>query len=154
MNVRSESARQLSGNGSNFPIQAAHSTWCESPTLTCPRISPLGNLAACIDTFQVRRPIPIEKALEEDTLLAYAMNDEPLPADHGFPLRVLVPGWVGVASIKRWSGTCLSFASIRTFSFVEGPYTRNSTNFIRPSIWMVRSRSGMTHVAHSTGPKA
>jgi DMSO/TMAO reductase YedYZ molybdopterin-dependent catalytic subunit len=51
----------------------------------------------------VRRPMSIEKALEEDTLLVYAMNGEPLPEDHGFPVRVLVPGWVGIANIK-WVG--------------------------------------------------
>src|SRR5262249_19523937 len=50
-----------------------------------------------------RRPMPIEKALAHDTLLVYAMNDEPLPPDHGFPVRVLVPGWVGIANIK-WVG--------------------------------------------------
>jgi hypothetical protein len=46
----------------------------------------------------------VAKALEEDTLVAYKMNGEPLPADHGFPARVLVPGWVGVNNIK-WVGT-------------------------------------------------
>ena len=51
----------------------------------------------------VRRPLPIEKALEDDTLLVYAMNGEPLPEDHGFPVRLLVPGWVGIANIK-WVG--------------------------------------------------
>jgi len=51
----------------------------------------------------VRRPIPIEKALEDDTLLVYAMNGEPLPEDHGFPVRVLVPRWVGIANVK-WVG--------------------------------------------------
>jgi DMSO/TMAO reductase YedYZ molybdopterin-dependent catalytic subunit len=51
----------------------------------------------------VRRPLPIEKALDDDTLLVYAMNGEPLPEDHGFPVRLLVPGWVGIANIK-WVG--------------------------------------------------
>jgi DMSO/TMAO reductase YedYZ molybdopterin-dependent catalytic subunit len=40
----------------------------------------------------VRRPVPIEKALDDDTLLVYGMNGEELPPDHGFPLRLLVPG--------------------------------------------------------------
>jgi DMSO/TMAO reductase YedYZ molybdopterin-dependent catalytic subunit len=51
----------------------------------------------------VRRPMPIEKALDESTLLVYAMNGEPLPEDHGFPVRALVPGSVGIANIK-WVG--------------------------------------------------
>jgi len=52
------------------------------------------------DARRIRRPIPIEKAMADDTLLVYAMNGHPLPPDHGFPVRVLVPGWVGVAHVK------------------------------------------------------
>src|SRR4051794_26370737 len=51
---------------------------------------------------KVRRPLPVAKALD-DALLVYEMNGEPLPPDHGFPVRLLVPGWIGVASIK-WLG--------------------------------------------------
>lgn len=50
----------------------------------------------------VRRPIPIEKALD-DVLLVYGMNGKPLPPDHGAPVRLLVPGWIGIANIK-WVG--------------------------------------------------
>jgi DMSO/TMAO reductase YedYZ molybdopterin-dependent catalytic subunit len=46
------------------------------------------------------RAIPLEKAMEPSTLLAYEMNGEPLPAEHGFPLRALVPGWYGMDSVK------------------------------------------------------
>jgi sulfane dehydrogenase subunit SoxC len=56
-----------------------------------------------LDELKVRRPMPIAKALADDTLLVYAMNGQTLPADHGFPVRVLVPGWVGVANVK-WVG--------------------------------------------------
>ncbi|MBB6626915.1 sulfite oxidase [Nocardioides sp. KIGAM211] len=55
-----------------------------------------------IDHGHVRRPLPIGKALD-DTLVAWEMNGEPLPLDHGFPVRLVVPGWVGIASIK-WLG--------------------------------------------------
>jgi DMSO/TMAO reductase YedYZ molybdopterin-dependent catalytic subunit len=46
------------------------------------------------------RAIPLEKAMDSATLLAYEMNGEPLPAEHGFPLRALVPGWYGMDSVK------------------------------------------------------
>ncbi len=60
-------------------------------------------LAESLDQKKVARPIPIEKAMAEDTLLVYAMNGAILPADHGFPIRLLTPGWVGIANVK-WVG--------------------------------------------------
>jgi DMSO/TMAO reductase YedYZ molybdopterin-dependent catalytic subunit len=47
------------------------------------------------------RGVPIEKALEEHTLLVWAMNGEPLPFIHGGPLRLIVPGWPGSLS-QKW----------------------------------------------------
>lgn len=49
----------------------------------------------------ISRGIPIAKALEEHTLLAWAMNGEPLPFQHGGPLRLIVPGWPGSLS-QKW----------------------------------------------------
>lgn len=46
------------------------------------------------------RSLPVEVALHPDTMLVYEMNDQPLPVEHGFPVRLLVPGWYGVASVK------------------------------------------------------
>ncbi len=46
------------------------------------------------------RSIPIEKALDADTLVAIHMNGSPLTRHHGFPARALVPGWIGAASCK------------------------------------------------------
>lgn len=51
---------------------------------------------------RVRRPLPVAKAMK-DVLLAYEMNGAPLPPDHGHPVRLVVPSWVGIASIK-WVG--------------------------------------------------
>ncbi len=56
-----------------------------------------------VDHGRVRRPLPIDKALD-DVLVAWEMNGVELPADHGYPARLVVPGWVGIASIK-WLGS-------------------------------------------------
>ncbi len=51
------------------------------------------------EDLQFLRSVPVAKA-SEDTLLAYEMNGRPLPVNHGFPARAVVPGWFGVASVK------------------------------------------------------
>ncbi len=52
------------------------------------------------DLETISRGIPISKALDPYNLLAWEMNGEPLPPVHGFPLRLIVPGWPGSASAK------------------------------------------------------
>ncbi len=51
-------------------------------------------------TFGFGGSIPMEKALLPETLLAYEMNGVPLPPLHGYPLRVIVPGYIGARSVK------------------------------------------------------
>ena len=46
------------------------------------------------------RSLPLKKALDPNTLLVYRMNGELLEPNHGYPLRLFVPGWYGVASVK------------------------------------------------------
>ena len=65
-----------------------------------------------------RRVMPIGKAMHPDTLLAHRMNGQPLPTDHGFPLRAIAPGWVGSSQIK-WLG--------RIVVSNEPQWTRNNT---------------------------
>jgi sulfane dehydrogenase subunit SoxC len=47
-----------------------------------------------------QRSLELDLALTEDVLLAYEMNGAPLLPQHGFPLRLLVPGWYGMTSVK------------------------------------------------------
>ena len=46
------------------------------------------------------RSLSIPDAMRDEVLLAYAINGQPLPPQHGFPLRLLVPGWYGMTSVK------------------------------------------------------
>ncbi len=47
-----------------------------------------------------QRALALEDALRDEVLLAYEMNGAPLPAQHGFPLRLVVPGWYGMTNVK------------------------------------------------------
>jgi DMSO/TMAO reductase YedYZ molybdopterin-dependent catalytic subunit len=53
---------------------------------------------ATMPDFQ--RTIPVKKALDPNTLLAWDMNGRPLPMQHGYPLRLIVPGWAGDSWVK------------------------------------------------------
>jgi sulfite oxidase len=56
------------------------------------------------ETFGFGGSIPIDKAMSPETLLVDPLNDAPLPPAHGFPLRVLVPGYIGARSVKWLRG--------------------------------------------------
>jgi len=47
-----------------------------------------------------QRSLPLAEAVGGDVLLAYEMNGAPVPPQHGYPLRVIVPGWYGMAQVK------------------------------------------------------
>ncbi len=52
------------------------------------------------DLTRFERSLNVDEAGASQALLAYAMNGEPLPVQHGYPLRLIVPGWYAVASVK------------------------------------------------------
>ena len=62
-----------------------------------------GYVTGGVDYGPVRRPFPVSKALD-DAILAWGANGAPLLPDHGYPLRLVLPGWVGIGSIK-WLGS-------------------------------------------------
>jgi DMSO/TMAO reductase YedYZ molybdopterin-dependent catalytic subunit len=47
-----------------------------------------------------QRSLTVDEATRDEVLLVYEMNGEPLPPQHGYPLRLLKPGWYGMASVK------------------------------------------------------
>ena len=68
-------------------------------------------LAEGADACKMQRSIPLEKAMN-DILLAYGQNGEALRPEQGYPLRLLIPGWEGNASVK-W---------LRRVKLIEEPY--------------------------------
>ncbi|MBD0330554.1 MAG: sulfite oxidase [Thermoleophilia bacterium] len=58
------------------------------------------------------RSLPLADALREEVLLAWAINGQPLPPQHGFPLRLVVPGWYGMTHVK-W---------LRAITIVDEPF--------------------------------
>jgi DMSO/TMAO reductase YedYZ molybdopterin-dependent catalytic subunit len=59
-----------------------------------------GTLEDHPEVLRFERSLRLDDARDENVLLAYAMNGEPLPAQHGHPLRLIVPSWYAVASVK------------------------------------------------------
>jgi DMSO/TMAO reductase YedYZ molybdopterin-dependent catalytic subunit len=66
------------------------------------------------------RSIPIEKAMDS-TILAYEMNGDPLPLEHGFPLRALALGWTGANCVKWLKKITLISAPVESF-FMDRVY--------------------------------
>ena len=55
-------------------------------------------------TERFARSMSLEDAMNSDNLLCYEMNGEPLPRDHGAPVRLIAPDWYGVANVKWLTG--------------------------------------------------
>jgi DMSO/TMAO reductase YedYZ molybdopterin-dependent catalytic subunit len=64
--------------------------------------------------------IPLEKAMEPTTLLVYQMNGVPLPHRHGYPLRLIVPGYFGEKHVKWLTRIELTDASAKGFYEAQG----------------------------------
>jgi DMSO/TMAO reductase YedYZ molybdopterin-dependent catalytic subunit len=60
----------------------------------------IGSPTADKDPEPYLRSLPLDLARHQDTLLAYEMNGETLSLEHGYPVRLLVPGWYGMAHVK------------------------------------------------------
>jgi sulfane dehydrogenase subunit SoxC len=65
------------------------------------------------------RSLTIEEARRPEVLLAYEMNGAPLPPQHGFPLRLVVPGWYGMASVKWLASVTVAEAPFDGYQMVH-----------------------------------
>jgi len=65
------------------------------------------------------RSLPVAEALRGDVLLAYAVNGRPLPPQHGFPLRLIVPGWYGMTHVKWLAAVTVVAEPFRGWQQVE-----------------------------------
>ena len=62
---------------------------------------------------QYERSLPLEEANREEVMLCWAINGRELPPQHGYPLRLIVPGWYGMTHVK-W---------LRSITLIQGPFT-------------------------------
>ncbi|HEV7476125.1 MAG TPA: sulfite oxidase [Burkholderiales bacterium] len=138
---------ECAGSGRSAYLPRASGTpWLETGGMGCPRWSGVrlrdvlaaagvkpggahvagqgGDPGMVASAAPVIRSIPLAKAMEPNTLVAWAMNGEPLPRVHGYPLRLVVPGWVGSASTK-W---------LHTLTVLDAPFkgTYMTSSYVMP----------------------
>jgi DMSO/TMAO reductase YedYZ molybdopterin-dependent catalytic subunit len=97
------------------------------------------------------RSLPLEIAMAPDTLVAYQMNGEPLDPAHGYPLRLIVPGWYGMASVKWLHRVRLlarpfeGFFQRRRYVYIMDGESQSNwapVNFLRVKSLITRPRHG------------
>jgi DMSO/TMAO reductase YedYZ molybdopterin-dependent catalytic subunit len=111
-------------------------------------------LGRSVDGFSAGFPTELAVAIPE-AMVAVAMNGEPLPADHGFPARIVVPGLYGYVSATKW----LQAIELTTFEAVEGYWiprgwaregpvkTQSRIDVPRPSSTVPAGRTAVAGVA-------
>ena len=99
----------------------------------------------CYDGYDVG--IPIESGLMDGTILAYDMNNNPLPNDHGYPLRAIVPGFYGMMNPKWITEIELVDSSYEGFWQRKG-WTNNGNDNIYSSIVTIGSQDIRNRFPH------
>jgi DMSO/TMAO reductase YedYZ molybdopterin-dependent catalytic subunit len=111
---------------------------------------------------QFARSITLENALKPEPILAWALNGQPLDRNHGFPLRVIMPGWYGVANVK-WvneihlqEGRFLGNYQARWYRTVRavggsGELTDAETQFMETEVTKLNLKSVIARVRQGAG---
>jgi DMSO/TMAO reductase YedYZ molybdopterin-dependent catalytic subunit len=174
---------ECSGNGSNKNFMGAigNATWAGTPLAAllkdCGLKGPAVEIAfygtdtgteklANQDVEQpFARTLPIAEAGRDDILLCYEMNGQPLPHAHGGPVRLVVPGWYGIAWVKWLTGVeardrrLMTRFIARDYVTIRGEERNGKTLWRQTSVGpmnvksiaarVVRRPDG-THVVHGT----
>jgi DMSO/TMAO reductase YedYZ molybdopterin-dependent catalytic subunit len=98
------------------------------------------------------RSITLTDLAKADAILAWEMNGQPLTADHGFPVRVVVPGWYGVQNVK-WL-TALEVSpdrfmgrfQARDYVTIMGRQSGTKTEWVETSVTKIRTKSMIARV--------
>lgn len=104
---------------------------------------------------QFIKSIPLEMALRDDVLVAWGMNDEPLPLLHGYPLRIVVPGWFStywvkmLATIEVLTGEDDSYYVAKSYRMPATPVTPEDKDFPTVPITAMPPRAFIT--SHADG---
>lgn len=89
------------------------------------------------------RSLPLSEALEAGCVLAYAMNGGPLPPQHGFPLRLVVPGWYGMTNVKWLSRVTVTTEPFAGYQVTSGYRFKRSEDEDGRPVTRMRPRSLM-----------
>ncbi len=80
------------------------------------------------DGFTAGTPLEVLQDPDRDSMLAIGMNGEPLPVDHGFPARLVVPGLYGYVSATKW----VTSLEVTTFAADQGYWTPRGWSALGP----------------------
>ena len=89
------------------------------------------------------RSLPLREAMDAVCVLAYELNGSPLPPQHGFPLRLVVPGWYGMGNVKWLSQVTVSEQPFDGYQVASGYRIRQTEEEDGRPVTRMRTRSLM-----------
>ena len=89
------------------------------------------------------RSLPLDEATGAGCVLAYELNGVPLPPQHGFPLRLVVPGWYGMTNVKWLSAITVTEEPFAGYQVATGYRIRRSEDEEGQPVTRMRTRSLM-----------
>jgi DMSO/TMAO reductase YedYZ molybdopterin-dependent catalytic subunit len=103
------------------------------------------------------RSMTLSDLQKSDAILAWEMNGEPLTPDHGFPVRVVVPGWYGVQNVKWLNALEVSpdrfmgRFQARDYVTIMGRQNGDKTEWVETSVTRIRTKSMIARVTRTPG---